>query len=236
METNLMRKSNHIITFTRKETKHKAQLLIIQNQSTSSQKLSQSLSPQEHKQYSNFPSQERKNSFLLGRYCAKNALSNFCNIEKLSNIHISNGVFGNPIINHKDIQNVQISISHSNNIAAAIAFEESHPTAIDLEIIDKAKSKDIQSQLTSHEISLALGIAWTAKESLSKILKTGFTLPLHILEINSITSNSNQTFTSTYANFTQYKTISYLQENIIYSITFPKNSNIEMKIEQNECL
>ncbi len=217
--------------------KYNANLFICSNYNDiAADELGYIFSNEEYKKYNNFDSLTRKSSFLFGRYAAKKALSKLYNISKLSDINISNGVFGQPIISHKSLKNIQTSIAHSNNIASAIVFEENHPTAIDVEIIDKSKNQNIEEQLTKYELGLLSNtktsqeifnfISWSAKESLAKILKTGFTLPLSVIEIASIENYQNKEFTSTYKNFTQYQTKSYPKNNFIYSLTFPKNSKL----------
>jgi phosphopantetheinyl transferase len=194
------------------------------------------LSAQEYEKYRLSLTQKKKDDFLLGRYSAKKALSQICEVSQLSDIDISNGVFGQPIVHYKDLYNVQISVAHGDNISASIVFEESHPTAIDIELIDKSKIADIKPQFTKTELALFpdlniseelfVFILWTAKESLSKILRTGLTIPLNILEINSIKVIGDDRFVCTYSNFLQYQANSHAKEGFIYSITFPKNSRI----------
>jgi 4'-phosphopantetheinyl transferase len=198
------------------------------------------LHDEEKEKYNSLIAHKRKKSFLFGRFCAKKALVEFCGISKLSEINISNGVFGQPIIHHSDIHNIQISISHTDNMAVAIAFEEAHPVAIDIEEINNDKGNFIQSHFTECEF-LLLGkmpellnisqtlfnfIIWSAIESLSKILKTGFTVPLDLFRIETIKSleKENNKFLLTYNNFIQYKSIVFIVEGHVCSLTFPKNS------------
>ncbi len=67
--------------------------------------------------------------------------------------------------------------------------------AIDIETINSDKDDTILTQLTDNEQKLAasllsspsLQLLWTIKESLSKVLKCGLTVPFELLEVESIT-------------------------------------------------
>ncbi|MDA8561980.1 4'-phosphopantetheinyl transferase superfamily protein, partial [Gammaproteobacteria bacterium] len=132
--------------------------------------------------------QKRQHSFLLGRYCAKKSIILTNKIESMSEIYIKNGIFEQPIVCHPIINNMNISITHSDNIAAAISFPETHPSGIDVEMISRDKIKTIKTQLSITEIRLSknnidlITIFWTAKEAMSKVFKCGLMIDFNILE------------------------------------------------------
>lgn len=94
-----------------------------------------------------------------------------------------NSIFDFPVIIHPNIHNTNVSIAHTNHSAVAVAFPETHPVGIDIEDICDERSQTISTQLTDSEKSLRTNLSisealfntilWTAKESLSKVLKTG---------------------------------------------------------------
>jgi sugar-specific transcriptional regulator TrmB len=70
---------------------------------------------------------------------------------------------------------------------------------------------------------LSKEVFFSAKESLSKILKTGLTSPLEIYEISKVDMDQDN-ISLFYKNFTQYKSTVVLVNDEIRSVTFPINS------------
>jgi 4'-phosphopantetheinyl transferase len=192
----------------------------------------------EYQRYESFKSDVRKVSFLLGRYCAKKAIASLYNIQSLNQIHIDSGIFNQPVIKSPNIPNMRVSISHDGVSAVALAFPEEHPMGIDIERIDEGKSSEISSYLTTHEKTLYQGlnnseteidtIMWTAKESLSKALKTGLTTGLEILELESLELVNQTYFRGTFTNFFQYQTISMIHGDKVITLLLPRKSVIEL--------
>lgn len=145
--------------------------------------------------------EKRKLSYLLGRYTAKRAVS-FLTHEDVKDINIGYGVFNNPIINSSGKgQRLEVSISHSDEVCAAIAFPSAHPMGVDVERIVPDTAAIIEGELTAIEMDLvrkcskfteqavSLTTAWTIKESLSKVLKTGLMTPFALYEISRMDSS-----------------------------------------------
>ena len=178
-------------------------------------------------------------NYLLGRYIAKLAISNLINETEYKNITISRGVFKQPIIHHSSFQNIQVSISHSNDIGAVLVFPESHPMGIDIEYIDQSKSLNSVLNISSNEEALIknsiynstekLMLLWTAKEALSKTLKTGLAVNQNIYEIDVIDVDENY-IKILFKNFLQYKSISWVHNNYAWSIVLPEKSNFNINI------
>jgi len=191
------------------------------------------LHPVEREYLDSLSFKRRQKSFLIGRYCAKQALSAYFNESNMSDILINNGVFKHPTVQYVSKENIQISISHSNECGGAIAFPEEHPMAIDIEKIDQKKTEVIKSQCTIEELNLIkslaaaditqLTILWTVKEALSKVLKCGMMSPFTIFEINHTRSESDY-FVFGFKNFSQYKCISFIIEKFAFSIILPKKT------------
>ncbi|MGH1325465.1 4'-phosphopantetheinyl transferase family protein [Bacillus pretiosus] len=181
---------------------------------------------------------KRLESYLVGRYAAKKAVSAFIKDERLHEIQITPGIFNQPIVKHSSAMNVQVSISHCDSMGFAIAFSEETPIGIDIERINTDNKNILAAQMTVGEKRLAKFLSlpdetmytllWTAKESLSKVLKTGLTTPLEIYEINKIYISKGILY-SYYQNFSQYCTASVISGQHIYSITYPKETVLDLE-------
>ena len=176
---------------------------------------------------------KRKHSYLLGRLAAKKAIAELTGEKNISSIAINYGVFHFPIVKNAIHQNIQVSITHCDNIGIALAFPEEHPLGVDMERMDENRTEAMKSQMNATEfeliancnIPLSLGCTafWTIKEALSKIFRTGLTMDFKILEINSF-EQADLAYISTYKYYAQYKAISYAAGKYICSIVLPKNT------------
>ncbi|NQU74249.1 MAG: 4'-phosphopantetheinyl transferase superfamily protein [Candidatus Omnitrophica bacterium] len=184
--------------------------------------------------------EKRHKSYLLGKFCAKKALLLPLDKKVPSSILIRSGVFGHPVVIYPDPENHQISISHSGDWSAAIAYPAVHPMAVDIETVDPGRLKTIEAMLTSSEKDMikklpvpeAAGytILWTIKESLSKLLKTGRAAPFDIYEVKKLDYFEN-CFTSSFINFGQYKVTSFIFTNMACSIISPLESEFDLDIQ-----
>lgn len=139
---------------------------------------------------------KRKQSYLLGRMAAKRSLGVLMDITDYQSIEIGYGIFQFPVVRHPYFHNVQVSISHCDNIGIGLAFFEEHPMGIDIEKIDASRIDAFKTYIDEEELSLFIDcdlsiieictVIWTIKESLSKILKTGLMIDFHALKIKSI--------------------------------------------------
>jgi 4'-phosphopantetheinyl transferase EntD len=198
------------------------------------------LHPKETEYFDTLKFEKRKKSYLLGRFCAKKAISAAVDETILKNIAIEQGVFNQPIVTCVYKPHVQVSITHCDNVGAAIAFSENIPMGIDIERVDTNRRRVLEEQITQEEKRLIsdlpysydeiLTFMWTAKESISKVLKTGLTTPFHLFEIHKIESDKQQII-SEFKNFVQYYTVSFKLSNYLCSITYPKNTQLNMNIE-----
>ena len=174
---------------------------------------------------------------MIGRYCAKQALSASTHKKDLTDILIENGVFQQPIVYYPTHKNPQVSISHTDTLGAALAFPEAHPMAIDVETINTDKDNAIQTQLTNHERRLLSSLSntmppqllWTVKEALSKILKCGLMIPFELLEVEDIIQQENFCV-SHFKNLQQYKALSFLLAENVCSLVYPKKTRLNLDI------
>jgi 4'-phosphopantetheinyl transferase len=191
------------------------------------------LHPSEFASYEKIKYQNRQHSYLLGRYCAKGALSCITQ-ENPTNISIHNGVFHQPLVN---LTNLKVSITHTGALGGAISFNDSFPMAIDIEIFDPEKEKTVSPLLTPKERILIsssqsrspMTMFWTIKEALSKAIHCGLSVPLDVLEIATLKAHG-QFYISTYKNFSQYQALSFFLTDSICTIVFPLNSFLQIDV------
>jgi len=197
------------------------------------EKYSSILHPNELAHYNKLMADNRKISYLLGRVAAKMAIGELNPAEDLSSLLIGFGVFEFPVVRNVKSQNIQVSISHCDGIGVALAFPEEHPMGIDLEKIDTDKIEAMKSQISKEEFKLASScdlasdlsytMIWTIKEAISKVLRTGLTIDLKLLEIKAL-EKSGMAYISRFNHFEQYKGISYHCGKYICSIVLPFNT------------
>lgn len=197
------------------------------------------LHPKENNCFDSLRYPKRQHSYLLGRYCAKRAISALLSQCDYKNICIDNGIFQQPIVQHPQHSNIQVSISHTDYFGVALAFPEMHPMAIDIETIGINKISTIQTQLTANEQKLwdvaperqAIQFTsfWTIKEALSKILRCGFMVPFEILEISTQIYYEHNMM-SEFKNFFQYKALSFIFANTACSLVYPKKTQLILDV------
>jgi phosphopantetheinyl transferase (holo-ACP synthase) len=196
----------------------------------------------ERKYFETLKYNRRIHSFLLGRYSAKKAITALAgNEENFTKILIKNGVFNQPIVVCETCSNIQVSLTHCDDLAAAIAFNDMLILGIDIEKANKCINQEVEAVLTQCERDLSFRVPcsyrnfllmiWTVKESLSKVLKTGLTVPMRILEVKNIEELEGYCV-STFINFPQYSAVSFIVEDYVCSITFPKNVEIYIDINR----
>lgn len=195
------------------------------------------LHPKEKSQLQHLKYERRKNNYLLGRLAAKKALSVLVKDQSLDTISVDTGVFQFPVINGCQQQNIQVSISHSDTIGIALAFPAEHPLGIDIEAVDPDKGEAMKSQIEPNELALtkstglnelsAATLIWTAKEALSKVLKTGMTVDFKFFELASV-EKVGETYHSTFRHFMQYQAISFPIEDYVCSIILPGKSTPQL--------
>ncbi|MDB6040019.1 MAG: 4-phosphopantetheinyl transferase [Verrucomicrobiales bacterium] len=183
----------------------------------------------------------RRRSYLLGRYCAKEAICQYLRDERLDAFAVLPGVFQQPIVRGPRCHNIQVSLTHCANWGMAAAFDEAHPIAIDIEAVSPDRRETIQSQLTENEKLAAAHLPgnldenlvsiWTAKEALSKVLKTGMMTPFTLFEVEKI-SETERGLSGLFKSFAQYRFLSFTAGSIAVSLVFPKLSELDESLGQ----
>jgi len=175
---------------------------------------------------------QRRMSFTSGRVAAKAALIALTGKGFAQGFYLDAGVFGQPLVQGLE-EHVQVSISHCNQWGAAVAFWEGHPMGIDLELPSEDKNEVMLAQYTANEIALieasnlpkdrACTLAWSVKESLSKVLRTGLMCPLNVYEIESLSYEEGYG-TAIFVNFAQYRSVSFQFGSMQCAVTLPKRT------------
>ena len=224
------------IALIREERQYRAVLAVGQNNIDEEAQYLTHLHPNERRQYERYGSEKRRLSYLLGRLAAKHAISQLAQQRSLKSIWIDKGVFEFPVVKGSNLQNIQVSISHSDNLGLSVAYPEDHPMGVDIEKINKSRIKAILSQLTNQEKSLLENLEldniaiytafFSIKEALSKVIHTGMMLNFNYLEIREITYTS-PTLSCLFANFGQYKARAWIGKDYVFSIVLPRKTSAD---------
>ncbi len=181
------------------------------------------LSPAEQEQYFGFQYSRRRNSYLLGKLAAKMAVAE--EEDDLSSIQIEHGILCQPIITGSTRR---ITITHCDTMGAAADYDPRLMAGVDMERVDE-KAADAIRRITSKEeetlvTELAppqfLTLLWTAKEAMSKVIQTGFTVPTELFEIKECVCRG-QAAVSEFRNFPQFKALSVVRREYVFSIVLP---------------
>ena len=217
----------------REEANFKAAFCVINEELPELLKQTSILHPEEKTYYESLKYDRRRKSYLLGRIAAKQAVFKLLNNEPMDSFSVAFGVFYFPVVKYIQNQNIQVSITHCNNIGVALAYPEEHPLGIDVEKIDQENTETMKSLIMvkeynlisscALELSIGSTLIWTIKEALSKVLKTGLTLDFKILEIESI-EKVGECYISSFMHFSQYKAVSKQIGTHICTVVLPKNT------------
>ncbi len=153
----------------------------------------------EYQQLLKLRTSDAKNSFCFGKISAKMAISKL-NHHPVNEISIDHGIFGFPLI-YPHLKGYHISIAHTANSGIAICYNEKYLIGIDLEKVELTNDQTILTSLTDKEIKMKFSmdlpdtlfyhILWSAREALSKAIRTGYLISLPLLEVKSISTISN---------------------------------------------
>lgn len=194
------------------------------------------LSAKEKGRYDDYKYHARKKSFLLGRTTAKFSIKELCHADPTS-YSIVSGIFSQPVVEGLT-EKVQVSIAHTDLVCVSLAYKEQFPVGIDIEKINKKNIEVIMKVLTSDEQKFVESneinafLLWTAKESLGKALRTGITIPLQLMEVNSI-EKKGEIYHLGFKNFGQYKSFSFRFNTNIISICYPSISEVDINDLKN---
>jgi phosphopantetheinyl transferase len=181
----------------------------------------------------------RRQSYLIGRYCAKEALTRQLGGEQAQRILIRAGVFGQPLVSAPANDGTGVSISHSADYGCALAFDPAQPMGIDLEAAGTRHERALRGQLTEAEAyrvatvwrhDNACVLLWTVKEAVGKAMRTGLTVPTWLYEVSAI-QRVGLFLVATFQHLLQYKVLSFQWEGVFVSIALPARTTLEMPME-----
>ena len=226
------------VTIRRGETQLRAMLVVVFNDPANAwmEAASKLLGESEIAYFSTLPFARRQGSYLLGRYAAKTALSAVLSEPELRAIEIERGVFEQPIVRYGRNGGWEVTISHTGDRAVALAYPAGHPMGVDLEQVDPAQHETILSQLSEPEIGWVnlrpaerfqfATALWAAKESLSKVLRTGLMVNIRVYDLAEFNLIDPRLWEGSFENFAQYKARVWIGSNHVLSIALPKRSSL----------
>ncbi|MES2695848.1 MAG: 4'-phosphopantetheinyl transferase superfamily protein [Verrucomicrobiota bacterium] len=187
---------------------------------------------------------KRQADYLRGRYCAKVAVAALAGDAGGADgagadgraWQVAAGVFGQPVVRGAGLGNVQVSIAHSGDWAAALACDEGHPMAVDIELHDVAHGATIRGEVADAELAafaragweaeMSLTFLWAAKEALGKVLRSGLMAPLSFYEVGEVERTAFGAV-CTYRHFAQYKSCCAKIGKLVVAIALPRKSALQ---------
>ena len=193
------------------------------------------LSERELARYDAFRFAQKRAGFLLGRAAAKRALAPMLDEEAWPAIDVHPGVFGQPLVRHEHALGVDVTLSHSNGMAVALAYPAEWPMGIDLETVKVDVAATVLAELdpsaeerawlatSSLPPAPACAVLWGAREALGKALKTGLNSPLRLFALCGITQSEPGGWVGGYANFPRFTWRVTQIGSRALSLAFPRN-------------
>jgi 4'-phosphopantetheinyl transferase len=215
-----------------------AMMVIVSNDPSSHwlEAVSALLGKTERAYFSTLQVARRQRTYLLGRYAGKIALSGVLSESDLSAIEITRGVFEQPVVRCDRNGGWEVTISHTEDLAVALAYPAEHPMGIDLERVAPEQQETILSQLSDREIGwLDLHPAerfqhatalWAAKESLSKVLRSGLMANIRVYDLAEFDLIDPSDCEGVFENFAQYKARIWIGSEHVLGIVFPRRSTL----------
>ncbi len=193
----------------------------------------------EREYFLTLPTERRRQSYLLGRHAAKQALSASADVDDPARIEIVAGVFQQPIVRPGLPEPTGISITHSSRLACAVAFPERHPMAIDVEDLSPDRSATMASQILPAEFDRARAawpeearhpaMLWTAKEALSKVLRCGMTTPFSLLAVTNLVQHP-ESAGGEFEHFRQYRFETWHIGSTVVTLVVPRLSTMQIDL------
>lgn len=128
-----------------------------------------------------------------------------------------------------------VSLSHGGGLGMAVAYSEGHPMGVDVEKVEEGRLEAMRSQMTAGELGMLAGwrgepaglaaLVWTAKEALSKVLRTGMTTPMWVYELEGSRWEAG-CLVSGYRWFGQYRAVSWESGGLAFSVVGPGRSEV----------
>lgn len=176
---------------------------------------SEKLTSNEYSFFSGFSSVVRAKSFLCGRIAAKEALTLLD--ECAAKRDITKSENGQPVVMDSSFD---VSISHSKDIAVAVAYPKYLSFGVDIEFINP-KHEQALKRMSPRAASIKEATAlWTIKEALSKALGTGVILDLETYDEMDLQA-TDDVYSCSFRNFSDYSGIALCNSKLALGIVFP---------------
>lgn len=182
-----------------------------------------------------FPAPRRQRSYLLGRCAAKAALALLLPGRDPAALRVGSGLLDQPLVYGADAGPLDVSISHTDLQACALAFPAALPMGLDVEQVDPGHARTMQSQISPAEWALAgpfggdavrfATVLWSAREALSKALRCGLTVPLELLALERL-APSPWGLTGRFCNFGQYALHVWPRADYVLALVLPHNCTL----------
>lgn len=158
------------------------------------------LHPEEQKILAGYKFPKKKKDYLLGRWTAKKAVSQYLNDSHpqltFDKIEIRRAEDGAPEVFFEDqLLPVFISLSHSHDIGFCVISKPGQKLGCDLEKIEPRSEAFIKDYFTKNELNiisktkkedlpLTSNLIWSAKESALKAIRTGLRIDTRKVEVS----------------------------------------------------
>ncbi len=176
--------------------------------------------------------EKRRSDFVRGRKAAKLAISMVSGCDPLE-VSIVDGCFRQPIVkSNGEFLPIQVSLSHTEGVAVAIAFPMDLLVGIDIEQIKPRGIEKFSEYVSNQEIGLyrslnfdeqtSFVVAWTVKEALLKAFKTGLGSDIEFAGIKSVMANQGSV-SSEFRHHHVFKAVSWVSGDHVLSLVVPKS-------------
>lgn len=214
---------------------YKISICIIEYKNLNDEKVRSFLGNYELEYLVKFKYEKIKRQFIWGRVAAKYAIENIDNNIIFNKINIIKGNLNEPVIKGLKNNDLRVSLSHSNGVTIAVAYQTEISCGIDMEYISETSKKWANKIVKNEEVKLLseiiedqslIGIyLWTIKEAMAKNIVKGLSLPLSSYEINKF-YKCNDVYCGCYSNFKNYSCLCKKYKEYIITISIPANYKI----------
>jgi len=182
------------------------------------------LAGDEIKTYESFKAVSRKNEYLAGRVLAKKAVLQTDKTHLPSDIEIATALWGYPLFKTKYFSDYWLSIAYTTTeVAVLLSQYNTHPVGLDVEQISEENQNVLQQFLSKYGRAFSLQdmhLYWSAKEAASKALRTGFTVPEPLFEIEEVKEIGGK-YEIKFKNLQRLQAVAWIQNDVITCIAYP---------------
>jgi malonyl CoA-acyl carrier protein transacylase/4'-phosphopantetheinyl transferase EntD len=183
-----------------------------------------------------FQFEPRRDAFAIGRACAKAALRELLGRADVSDVCVRRGELGQPVVD--GVSGVGVSISHRGGYGAAIAYEETCPLGVDLEIVPRAGDARAP-ELTANERDacaylgdevMARTVLFSAKEALSKVLRVGLAVSPDWLEVERV-ERDGAVAACTFKHLAPLRATCIRIDDVVLSVAHPRSVRVGLDVD-----